>query len=104
MLCCYCAQLHAGKPVKISMILLMKVIVTGGFFPFSQMRNDAVYNFVESFSVISEACNMNEVIIVNKNRAFRGNRSVKVSEGELLSVASPNLTELIEINIKIELK
>jgi hypothetical protein len=67
------------------------------------MRNDTVNNLNESFSIISFADRFNDVIIVCKNKGYRGNRSIKMIEGSFGSVSSPNIDALVSVNIKISI-
>lgn len=104
----YCLELYVLESIQTGTHLTMKVIVTGGFFPITYMRNDIVQNLIESFAVISLAeskfdkyLDFNDVIIISKNKGFRANRSIKMKEGSLGSIASPNLEALVSINTKL---
>ena len=43
------------------------------------------------------------MIIVLGNKAYRANRCIKMKEGALSSVDSPNVLPLVSINIKISI-
>jgi L-asparaginase/Glu-tRNA(Gln) amidotransferase subunit D len=62
------------------------------------MRNDAVYNLVECFSLISEASTINDVLIVLNSKGLRANRCIKVRECSFENVHSPNLPVICSFN------
>jgi hypothetical protein len=51
--------------------------------------------------IINEILGFNDVIIVCRNKGYRGNRSIKMVEGGFASVSTPNLEALVSVNIKI---
>lgn len=80
------------------------VVCTGGLLPLSKMRNDTFNSFIESFSVISEASTLNDVLIVSKNRGFRANRCVKQREGDFENITSPNFSAICSIKTKLRVR
>ncbi len=70
----------------------------------SRMRNDSVSNLVECFSVVAEASMINDVLIVSKNKGFRANRCIKMTEGDFENISSPNLPALCSIKTKLRVR
>lgn len=78
------------------------VIVTGSQIPFSQLRSDGQSNLLNSLYLAANY-QINEVSLFFNNRLLRGNRSTKAYSDGFNAFDSPNLPELLNVGINIEL-
>ncbi|TFY82988.1 hypothetical protein EWM64_g1025 [Hericium alpestre] len=77
-------------------------IVTGAQIPLSQLRNDAVDNFLGAL-VIAGYYIIPECSLFFNHTLFRGNRVSKVSSHDLNAFTSPNFPPLVNVGIDIVL-
>jgi len=82
---------NLGKPV----------IVTGSQIPCFETRSDGRDNFVGAL-ILAGNYNIPEVCVYFRHQLMRGNRTVKVSSGDLDAFHSPNMTPLVRAGIDIE--
>ncbi|MDP2561536.1 asparaginase [Psychrobium sp. 1_MG-2023] len=78
------------------------VIVTGSQIPFAQMRSDGQSN-LQNALFLAAFYPINEVSLFFNNKLLRGNRSTKAYADGFNAFESPNLPELINVGINIEL-
>jgi L-asparaginase len=78
------------------------IIVTGSQIPFSQLRSDGQSNLLNSLYLAANY-QINEVSLFFNNRLLRGNRSTKAYSDGFNAFDSPNLPELLNVGINIEL-
>lgn len=96
---------YVGSALSFMLENLNKLVIcTGGLLPLSRMRNDSFNNLIETFSVISEASSMNDVLIVAKNKGFRANRCKKAREGDFENIFSPNFHSICSIKAKLRVR
>lgn len=81
---------NLGKPV----------IVTGSQIPIFEIRSDGRDNFLGALIVAGLYC-IPEVCIFFNNKLYRGNRTVKRSNGSLDAFDSPNLPPLAHFGIDV---
>lgn len=81
---------NLGKPV----------IVTGSQIPIFEIRSDGRNNFLGALIVAGSYC-IPEVCVFFNNRLYRGNRTVKRSNGSLDAFDSPNMTPLAQFGIDV---
>lgn len=80
------------------------VIITGSQVPLSLMRNDAYNNLLNSI-IIAGHFNIPEVLILFRDKLFRGNRAKKADAQDLNGFDSPNFSPLGEFSsINLEIK
>lgn len=80
------------------------VIITGSQVPLSLMRNDAYNNLLNSI-IIAGHFNIPEVLILFRDKLFRGNRAKKADAQDLDGFDSPNFPPLGEFSsINLEIK
>ncbi|KIX09061.1 uncharacterized protein Z518_00139 [Rhinocladiella mackenziei CBS 650.93] len=77
---------NLGKPV----------ILTGSQVPFSERKNDALENLLDSLDIAGHFM-IPEVCLCFNSTLFRGNRATKVSASAFDAFASPNLAPLAKI-------
>ena len=80
------------------------VIITGSQVPLSLMRNDAYNNLLNSI-IIAGHFNIPEVLILFRDKLFRGNRAKKADAQDLDGFDSPNfgpLGEFSSMNLEIK--
>ncbi|KAL2424319.1 60 kDa lysophospholipase [Exophiala dermatitidis] len=77
---------NLGKPI----------ILTGSQVPFSERKNDALDNLLDSLDIAAHFM-IPEVCLCFNSTLFRGNRSTKVSASAFDAFASPNLPPLARI-------
>ncbi|KEF54555.1 L-asparaginase [Exophiala aquamarina CBS 119918] len=77
---------NLGKPV----------IVTGSQVPFSERKNDALENLLDSMDIAGHFM-VPEVCLCFNSTLFRGNRTTKISASAFDAFASPNLPPLARI-------
>lgn len=82
--------------------LTKPVIVTGSQIPFSQLRSDGQSNLLNSLYLAANY-QINEVSLFFNNRLLRGNRSTKAYSDGFNAFDSPNLPELLNVGINIDL-
>ncbi|EJR5446955.1 asparaginase [Vibrio cholerae] len=83
---------NLGKPV----------IVTGSQIPLADLRSDGQANLLNALHVAANYP-INEVTLFFNNRLMRGNRSRKSHADGFSAFSSPNLPQLLEAGINIEL-
>ena len=76
------------------------VIVTGSQIPIFEIRSDGRDNFLGALLVAGSYC-IPEVCVFFNNKLFRGNRTVKRSNGSLDAFDSPNMTPLAQFGIDV---
>lgn len=76
------------------------VIVTGSQIPIFEIRSDGRDNFLGALIVAGSYC-IPEVCVFFNNKLYRGNRTVKRSNGSLDAFDSPNLTPLAHFGIDV---
>ena len=84
--------------------LAKTVIITGSQVPLSLMRNDAYNNLLNSI-IIAGHFNIPEVLILFRDKLFRGNRAKKFDAQDLDGFDSPNfgpLGEFSSMNLEIK--
>ena len=81
---------HIGKPV----------IVTGSQIPCFETRSDGRDNFVGAL-ILAGNYNVPEVCVYFRHQLMRGNRTIKVSSGDLDAFHSPNMRPLVKADIDI---
>ena len=84
--------------------LAKTVIITGSQVPLSLMRNDAYNNLLNSI-IIAGHFNIPEVLILFRDKLFRGNRAKKADAQDLDGFDSPNfgpLGEFSSMNLEIK--
>ena len=79
---------HLGKPV----------IVTGSQIPCFETRSDGRDNFVGAL-ILAGNYNIPEVCVYFRHQLMRGNRTVKLSAGDLDAFNSPNMNALVKAGI-----
>lgn len=77
---------NLGKPV----------VLTGSQVPFSERKNDALENLLDSLDIAGHFL-IPEVLLCFSSTLFRGNRTTKISASAFEAFASPNLPPLAEI-------
>jgi len=77
------------------------VIVTGSQIPLSELRNDAVENFLGSLLIAGHYV-IPEVCLFFHHRLFRGNRTTKQKALDLDAFASPNFPPIAHVGVNIE--
>jgi len=82
--------------------LTKPVIVTGSQIPFAQMRSDGQSN-LQNALFLAAYYPINEVSLFFNNKLIRGNRSTKAYADGFNAFESPNLPELLNVGINIEL-
>ena len=82
---------HLGKPV----------IVTGSQIPCFETRSDGRDNFVGAL-ILAGNYQIPEACVYFNHQLMRGNRTIKVSAGNLDAFHSPNMTPLVKVGIDIE--
>lgn len=81
---------NLGKPV----------IVTGSQIPIFEIRSDGRDNFLGALIMAGTYC-IPEVCVFFNNKLYRGNRTVKRSNGSLDAFDSPNMTPLAHFGIDV---
>ncbi len=81
---------HLGKPV----------IITGSQIPCFETRSDGRDNFVGAL-ILAGNYNIPEVTVYFRHQLMRGNRTIKVSSGDLNAFQSPNMAPLVRAGIDI---
>ncbi|KAG6830746.1 hypothetical protein H0H92_014827 [Tricholoma furcatifolium] len=71
------------------------VILTGAQIPMSQLRNDAVDNFMGALTIAGHYI-IPECSVYFNHRLYRGNRTSKMSSYDLHAFASPNFPPLVD--------
>lgn len=80
------------------------IIITGSQVPLSLMRNDAYNNLLNSI-IIAGHFNIPEVLILFRDKLFRGNRAKKIDAQDLEGFDSPNFPPIGEFSsINLEIK
>mgnify|MGYP001942566072 CR=1 FL=1 len=82
--------------------LTKPVIVTGSQIPFAQLRSDGQSN-LQNALYLAAYYPINEVSLFFNNKLMRGNRSTKAYADGFNAFESPNLPELLNVGINIEL-
>lgn len=82
---------HLGKPV----------ILTGSQIPCFETRSDGRDNFVGAL-ILAGNYSIPEVCVYFRHQLMRGNRTIKVSSGNLDAFQSPNMQPLVKAGIDIE--
>lgn len=82
--------------------LTKPVIVTGSQIPFAQLRSDGQSN-LQNALFLAAYYPINEVTLFFNNKLMRGNRSTKAYADGFNAFESPNLPELLNVGINIEL-
>lgn len=77
---------NLGKPI----------ILTGSQVPFSERKNDALENLLDSLDIAGHFM-IPEVCLCFNSSLFRGNRTTKISASSFDAFASPNLAPLATI-------
>lgn len=77
---------NLGKPI----------ILTGSQVPFSERKNDALENLLDSLDIAGHFI-IPEVCLYFNSTLFRGNRTTKISASSFEAFASPNLSPLATI-------
>ncbi|KAH0583618.1 hypothetical protein H2248_009236 [Termitomyces sp. 'cryptogamus'] len=76
------------------------VILTGAQIPMSQLRNDAVDNFIGALTIAGHYI-IPECSIYFNHTLYRGNRTSKLSSYDLSAFSSPNFPPLVDVGIEI---
>ncbi|KAG6868825.1 hypothetical protein C0993_009707 [Termitomyces sp. T159_Od127] len=76
------------------------VILTGAQIPMSQLRNDAVDNFMGALTIAGHYI-IPECSIYFNHTLYRGNRTSKMSSYDLSAFSSPNFPPLVDVSIEI---
>ena len=76
------------------------VIVTGSQIPIFEIRSDGRDNFLGALIVAGSYC-IPEVCVFFNHKLYRGNRTVKRSNGSLDAFDSPNLPSLAHFGIDV---
>ncbi|KAF5381039.1 hypothetical protein D9615_004159 [Tricholomella constricta] len=76
------------------------VILTGAQIPMSQLRNDAVDNFMGALTIAGHYI-IPECCVYFNHTLYRGNRVSKMSSYDLSAFASPNFPPLVNVGIDI---
>ena len=76
------------------------VIVTGSQIPIFEARSDGRDNFLGALIVAGSYC-IPEVCVFFNSKLFRGNRTIKRSNGSLEAFDSPNLAPLATFGIDV---
>ncbi|KAG6880253.1 hypothetical protein C0992_001821 [Termitomyces sp. T32_za158] len=76
------------------------VILTGAQIPMSQLRNDAVDNFMGALTIAGHYI-IPECSIYFNHTLYRGNRTSKMSSYDLSAFSSPNFPPLVDVGIEI---
>ncbi|KAG6909635.1 hypothetical protein DXG01_016417 [Tephrocybe rancida] len=74
------------------------VILTGAQIPMSQLRNDAVDNFMGALTIAGHYI-IPECSVYFNHVLYRGNRTSKMSSYDLSAFASPNFPPLVDVGI-----
>lgn len=82
--------------------LTKPVIVTGSQIPFAQLRSDGQSN-LQNALFLAAYYPINEVTLFFNNKLMRGNRSTKAYADGFNAFETPNLPELLNVGINIEL-
>lgn len=82
--------------------LTKPVIITGSQIPFAQLRSDGQSN-LQNALYLAAHYPINEVTLFFNNKLLRGNRSTKAYADGFNAFESPNLPELLNVGINIEL-
>lgn len=82
--------------------LTKPVIVTGSQIPFAQLRSDGQSN-LQNALFLAAYYPVNEVTLFFNNKLLRGNRATKAYADGFNAFESPNLPELLNVGINIEL-
>ena len=82
--------------------LTKPVIVTGSQIPFAQLRSDGQSN-LQNALYLAAYYPINEVTLFFNNKLLRGNRATKAYADGFNAFESPNLAELLNVGINIEL-
>lgn len=77
---------NLGKPI----------ILTGSQVPFSERKNDALENLLDSLDIAGHFM-IPEVCLCFNSTLYRGNRTTKISANSFEAFASPNLQPLATI-------
>ncbi|KNZ80374.1 L-asparaginase [Termitomyces sp. J132] len=77
------------------------VILTGAQIPMSQLRNDAVDNFIGALTIAGHYIIPEECSIYFNHTLYRGNRTSKLSSYDLSAFSSPNFPPLVDVGIEI---
>jgi len=76
------------------------VIVTGSQIPIFEVRSDGRDNFLGALIMAGSYC-IPEVCVFFNNKLYRGNRTVKRSNGSLDAFYSPNMSPLAQFGIEV---
>ena len=76
------------------------VIVTGSQIPIFEVRSDGRDNFLGALIMAGTYC-IPEVCVFFNNKLYRGNRTVKRSNGSLDAFYSPNMSPLAQFGIEV---
>ena len=82
---------NLGKPV----------IITGSQIPCFETRSDGRDNFVGAL-ILAGNYNVPEVAVYFRHQLMRGNRTIKISSGDLNAFTSPNMSPLVKLGIDID--
>ncbi|RUS79364.1 hypothetical protein EGW08_012885, partial [Elysia chlorotica] len=83
---------NLGKPV----------ILTGSQIPIYESRSDGRNNFLDSL-IIAGTCAIPEVVMICFfERVYRGNRCIKSDAESFSAFASPNMSPLVQLQVKIK--
>ena len=75
--------------------------MTGSQIPCFETRSDGRDNFVGAL-ILAGSYQIPEVCVYFRHQLMRGNRTIKVSAGDLDAFHSPNMTPLVKVGIDIE--